>query len=229
MRFSFVTRRFIRPASAVFLAVGVVAGCSTDTLEITDPDVLNVGDYTTTAGATPLRLGVIADFQNVYGGNASLENMIVVTGNVSDELYSTDTFDGRLFPNQRAMNDNLPEMDTFYRNLHRVRAGATRTINVLRKVAPTPVPKVSRIVSGQSTAAPRQASPNRAQLASLASTTGRSSWGSSQSARGMRRQSGRLIASRAMRPSRSVGPGRPMPTRSARRSGSRAATASTTD
>jgi hypothetical protein len=145
MRFSFVTRRFIRPASAVFLAVGVVAGCSTDTLEITDPDVLNVGDYTTTAGATPLRLGVIQDFQNVYGGNASLENVIVVTGNVSDELYSTDTFDGRLFPNQRAMNDNLPELDNFYRNLHRVRAGATRTINVLRKVAPTPVQNIGEM------------------------------------------------------------------------------------
>ncbi len=145
MRFPFVTRRFIRPASAAFLAVGVAAGCSTDTLEITDPDVLNVGDYATTAGAGPLRLGVVADFQNVYSGNASLENMIVVTGNVSDELYSTDTFDGRLFPNQRAMNNNLPEMDTFYRNLHRVRAGATRTINVLRKVAPTPVQNIGEM------------------------------------------------------------------------------------
>ena len=36
------------------------------------------------------------------------------------------------------MNDNLPEMDTFYRNLHRARAGATRTIGVLKKVAPNP-------------------------------------------------------------------------------------------
>ncbi|MFN9205134.1 MAG: hypothetical protein ACK6DP_19005, partial [Gemmatimonas sp.] len=134
-----MTRRFIRPASAVFLAVGVAAGCTTDTLEITDPDVLNVEDYATTAGATPLRLGVIQDFQNVFSGNANLESMVVVTGNVSDEMYSTDTFDDRLFPNQRAMNDNLPAMDGFYRNLHRARSGATRTINVLRRVAPTPV------------------------------------------------------------------------------------------
>lgn len=145
MRFPFVTRRFIRPASAAFLAVGVAAGCTTDTLEITDPDVLNVEDYATTAGATPLRLGVIQDFQNVFSGNANLENMIVVTGNVSDEMYSTDTFDDRLFPNQRAMNDNLPAMDGFYRNLHRARSGATRTINVLRLVAPTPVQNIGEM------------------------------------------------------------------------------------
>lgn len=145
MRFPFVTRRFIRPASAAFLAVGVAAGCTTDTLEITDPDVLNVEDYATTAGATPLRLGVIQDFQNVFSGNANLENMIVVTGNVSDEMYSTDTFDDRLFPNQRAMNDNLPAMDGFYRNLHRARSGATRTINVLRRVAPTPVQNIGEM------------------------------------------------------------------------------------
>ncbi|MCE2899999.1 MAG: hypothetical protein ACK5XT_09570 [Gemmatimonas sp.] len=140
-----MTRRLIRPASAVFLAVGVAAGCTTDTLEITDPDVLNVEDYATTAGATPLRLGVIQDFQNVFSGNANLESMVVVTGNVSDEMYSTDTFDDRLFPNQRAMNDNLPAMDGFYRNLHRARSGATRTINVLRRVAPTPVQNIGEM------------------------------------------------------------------------------------
>jgi hypothetical protein len=145
MQFPHVTRRLIRPASAVFLAVGVAAGCTTDTLEITDPDVLNVEDYATTAGATPLRLGVIQDFQNVFSGNANLESMVVVTGNVSDEMYSTDTFDDRLFPNQRAMNDNLPAMDGFYRNLHRARSGATRTINVLRRVAPTPVQNIGEM------------------------------------------------------------------------------------
>jgi hypothetical protein len=145
MRFPYVTRRYFRPASAVFLAVGVAAGCSTSTLEITDPDVLNVEDYATTAGATPLRLGVIQDFQNVFSGNAALENFIVVTGNVSDEMYSTDTFDDRLFPNQRAMNDNLPAMDAFYRNLHRARSGATRTITVLRRVAPTPVQNIGEM------------------------------------------------------------------------------------
>jgi hypothetical protein len=145
MRPFHVTRRPARAAGAALLAVGLLGGCSTSTLEITDPDVLNVTDYTTAAGATPLRLGVIQDFQNVYSGNANLENVIVVSGNVSDEMYSTDTFDDRLFPNQRAMNENLPALDGFYRNMHRARSGASRAIAVLKKVAPTPAQNIGEL------------------------------------------------------------------------------------
>jgi hypothetical protein len=145
MRPFHVTRRPARAAGAALLAVGLLGGCSTSTLEITDPDVLNVADYATAAGAAPLRLGVIQDFQNVYSGNASLENVIVVSGNVSDEMYSTDTFDDRLFPNQRAMNENLPALDGFYRNMHRARSGASRAIAVLKKVAPTPVQNIGEL------------------------------------------------------------------------------------
>ena len=145
MRQTSVTRRFVRSAGSSLLAVGLLAACSTSTLEIVDPDVLNVADYETAAGAGPLRLGVIQDFQNVYSGNASLESVIVVSGNVSDEMYSTDTFDDRLFPNQRAMNENLPALDGFYRNMHRARAGASRAIGVLKKVAPTPVQNIGEL------------------------------------------------------------------------------------
>jgi hypothetical protein len=145
MRPFHVTRRPARAAGAALLAAGLLGGCSTSTLEINDPDVLNVTDYTTAAGATPLRLGVIQDFQNVYSGNASLENVIVVSGNVSDEMYSTDTFDDRLFPNQRAMNENLPALDGFYRNMHRARSGASRAIAVLKKVAPTPAQNIGEL------------------------------------------------------------------------------------
>jgi hypothetical protein len=145
MQFSFVTRRVIRPASAVLLACGVAAGCSSSTLEITDPDVLNVSDYQTVAGATPLRLGALQDFQNVFAGNLSIENVVIVTANISDEIYSTDTFDDRLFPNQRAMVENLPAMDGFYRNLHRAREGATQAILVLQKFAPTPVQNIGEL------------------------------------------------------------------------------------
>jgi hypothetical protein len=145
MRPFHVTRHPARAAGAALLAAGLLGGCSTSTLEITDPDVLNVADYTTAAGAAPLRLGVVQDFQNVFSGNASLENVIVVSGNVSDEMYSTDTFDDRLFPNQRAMNENLPALDGFYRNMHRARSGASRAITVLKKVAPTPVQNIGEL------------------------------------------------------------------------------------
>ena len=78
----------------------------------------------------------------------------------------------------------------------------------------------------QPRAAPSQASPTMAQLASLANVTDRSTCGSSQSAKGTSSQPSRLIANRATRPAASVGPGRPMPTRPARPSGSSRAMAS---
>jgi hypothetical protein len=71
--------------------------------------------------------------------------VIVVSGNIADEMYSTDTFDDRLFPNQRAMNENLPALDGFYRNMHRSRSGAARAITVLKKVAPTPVQNIGEL------------------------------------------------------------------------------------
>src|SRR5262245_37428443 len=46
------------------IALSVVAGlgCSTEQLTAnTDPDILNVEDYNTPAGATPLRIGVIGN------------------------------------------------------------------------------------------------------------------------------------------------------------------------
>ena len=137
MAYPALARRVVRPAIAFLLAAGVAAGCSTDTLlDITDPDVLNVDAYATAAGADPLRFGVIQDFQNVFAGNFNLESVVVASGNMADEMYSTDTFDDRLFVNARTMNANLPAMDALYRNLHRSRAGAERAIGVLERVVP---------------------------------------------------------------------------------------------
>ena len=91
---------------------------------------------------------------------------------------------------------------------------------------PTPVPRVSSTTSRLPRAAPHQASPSRAQLPSLPRVTRRCNWGSSQSARGTFCQPGKLMQTRATRPAASIGPGNPMPTRSARRSGSSCCTAS---
>ena len=50
-------------AVAAFALAVTAAGCTKDSLlKVTDPDILSPGDYTTPAGATPLRVGVIADF-----------------------------------------------------------------------------------------------------------------------------------------------------------------------
>jgi hypothetical protein len=121
--------------AAAMLATGFVGACSADTvLDVVDPDVLNVGDFASPAGANPLRFGVIQDFAIAFSG--SQDGFIVMTGNLADEIYSTDTFDDRLLPNARRTNENLPALDGTYRNLHRARSGASRTIGILREFTP---------------------------------------------------------------------------------------------
>ncbi len=125
-------------------AAGFISACSLDSvLDVTDPDVLNVGDFNSPAGANPLRLGVIQDFTVAFSGTQ--DGFVVMTGNMADEIYSTDTFDDRLLPNARRTNENLPNLDGTYRNLHRARSGASRTIRVLQEFAPTPAVNIGEV------------------------------------------------------------------------------------
>ncbi|AMW05276.1 hypothetical protein GEMMAAP_11650 [Gemmatimonas phototrophica] len=116
-------------------AIGVMGCNMSSALDITDPDVLNIGDYASPAGANPVRLGVLQDFAVVFSGTQ--DGLVVLSGNMADEIYSTDTFDDRLFPNQRTTNEQLASVENTFRNLHRVRAGATRVIPILQEFAPT--------------------------------------------------------------------------------------------
>jgi hypothetical protein len=138
--------RSARPwrVAAAMLATGFISACSVDTLlEVTDPDVLNVGDFNSAAGANPLRFGVIGDFGVAFSGTQ--DGFIVQTGNMADEIYSVDTFDDRLLPNARRTNENLPALDGTYRDLHRARSGASRTITILEEFAPTPAANVGEM------------------------------------------------------------------------------------
>jgi len=118
-------------------AIAVAFGCRTsEVLEVVDPDVLNVDDYKTAAGAGPLRNGVISDWQFVFAG--STDGIVVSTGNMADEIRSTDTFEDRLSVSSRTMIENNPAMEGTYRALHKVRSGAARAIIILQEVAPEP-------------------------------------------------------------------------------------------
>jgi len=138
--------RSARPwrVAAAMLATGFLGACSVDTLlDVTDPDVLNVGDFNSAAGANPLRFGVIGDFGVAFSGTQ--DGFVVMTGNMADEIYSVDTFDDRLLPNARRTNENLPALDGTYRNLHRARSGASRTIGILEEFAPTPAANIGEV------------------------------------------------------------------------------------
>ena len=133
-----MTAQPLRLAAAVALCAGALAGCKTDTiLEVTDPDVLDVAAFSTPAGAAGLRIGVLSDFTQALG-SGTVDNFIVVGGNLADELIATDTFDDRLTVNSRRSVEINPNMETPYRNMHRARAGAARAAIILAQTAPTP-------------------------------------------------------------------------------------------
>jgi hypothetical protein len=113
------------------------AGCKKDSLlQVTDPDILNTGDYATPAGATPLRVGVIANFTSAFDG--STDSFVTMTGNLADELLASDTFDGRLTINARKSVETNSEMEGVYRTMQRARTAASRAAGILATTAPTP-------------------------------------------------------------------------------------------
>jgi hypothetical protein len=136
------TRAF--STAALALTAVAAAGCNKDKLlQITDPDVLNVADYNTPAGADPLRFGVIRDFTTAFDGNT--DSFATITGNMADELLASDTFDGRLTINARRSVEVNSEMETAYRNMQRARAGAARAISIISVSKPTPTFNVGQL------------------------------------------------------------------------------------
>jgi hypothetical protein len=120
------------------LAVAAAAGCKKDALlDVTDPDVLNPAEYTTPAGAVPLRIGVIANFTSAFDGGT--DSFVTITGNLADELLASDTFDGRLTINARKSVEINTEMEAVYRAMQRARTAAARAAATLAVSAPTPL------------------------------------------------------------------------------------------
>jgi hypothetical protein len=136
MSFSSKTRTRFYAGAALAIAA-TAAGCKKDSLlQVTDPDILNTGDYSTPAGATPLRVGVIANFTSAFDGGT--DSFVTATGNLADELLASDTFDGRLTINARKSVENNSEMEAVYRAMQRARTAAARAAGILATTAPTP-------------------------------------------------------------------------------------------
>jgi hypothetical protein len=133
-----------RALATVSIAAVTVTGCTPDQiLDVTDPDILNVSDYTTAAGANALRVGALSDFQAAFTG--SIDGIIVSTGNMADEIRSTDTFEDRLSVSSRTMIENNPALLGTYRTMHRARSGASQAIRVHRAVAPEPATNIAEL------------------------------------------------------------------------------------
>lgn len=124
--------------AATIACAAIVVGCKKDELlQVTDPDIQDPGAFSTPAGATPLRVGVIADFASAFDGGT--DSYVTMSGNLADELLASDTFDGRLTINARKSVETNSEMESVYRTMQRTRTGAARAAATLATTAPTPL------------------------------------------------------------------------------------------
>lgn len=122
-------------AGAVALATAF-AGCkSSEVLSVSTPDYLSVEAYSKPGGVDPLRFGVLSDFALAYDG--STDGFTIVSGDLADEITTTDTFDGRLTVNARKTVEINTEMEAEYRRMHQAHLGAATAAQIIATAAPT--------------------------------------------------------------------------------------------
>ena len=135
MRFFNSARRMIRPVGTMAAALAV-AGCSTDILSVPTPDVISEGAIGGSLGVTTLRNGALQDFIVAYSGTQ--DGFVVVSGNLGDELQTTDTFADRYNVDGRNSNEVLGgAVNTTYNQLQLARAGLTSSIEKWIAIKPT--------------------------------------------------------------------------------------------
>jgi hypothetical protein len=135
MSFFFSARRALRPAGALAAAM-TLASCSNDILKVGTPDVISADVLGGSLGATTLRNGAIQDFTQSFSG--SIDAYAIVSGNLGDEIQTSDTFADRYNTDQRNQSELVGgAINTTYNNLQLARSGLTSAIQLWTKVKPT--------------------------------------------------------------------------------------------
>ncbi len=128
MSFISTARRVIRPAGTLAAAAFALAGCSNDILDVGTPDVLAADVLGGSLGATTLRNGALQDFVVSFSGTQ--DGFLMSTGNMSDEIQTSDTFADRYRTDARRQDEILGgAVNTLYNNLQLARTGLTSAIS----------------------------------------------------------------------------------------------------
>lgn len=131
MSFYSTARRALRPVGTLAAAFAL-ASCSNDILNVGTPDVLSSDVLGGPLGATTLRNGAQQDF--VVGFSGTQDGFLVSTGNLADEIQTSDTFADRYFTDGRKQNEVLGgATNTMYNGLHLARTGLTAAIQAWTK------------------------------------------------------------------------------------------------
>ncbi len=97
--------RNARRAAGPLVAALTMIGCSSKILGVDTPDVLSQSALGGSLGATTIRNGAMQDFTVNFSGNQ--DGFVVSTGNMADEVQTSDTFADRYFTDGRRQTEVL--------------------------------------------------------------------------------------------------------------------------
>jgi hypothetical protein len=120
------------------LFVGVVGCKPDDILSVDDIDVAQPASVADSSALPALLAGAIGDFGNAYDGGGDF-NQITLAGELSDELYNTETFPTRIEVDQRRQQTTNGSLRDLFYATHQARASAQRAAEAYAKFAPTAV------------------------------------------------------------------------------------------
>ncbi len=124
---SYLNARRVRTLVSSVAAAVAMVGCSSKILGVDTPDVLSATALSGSLGATTIRNGALQDFTVTFSG--SQDGFIVSTGNMGDEVQTSDTFADRYFTDGRRQTDVLGgATNSTYNGLHLARADLTSAI-----------------------------------------------------------------------------------------------------
>jgi starch-binding outer membrane protein, SusD/RagB family len=135
--------RYLRALSLIGLAaLAPLHGCNSSILDVTNPDIIPI--VNSASGALALKNGVVLRLEQVtagIGGNGP-DNLFIYGGLLADEYRSGDTFVQRNDMDQRRWDPTNTFLAGPFRDLNRVRVGATSAISALRQYSPTPASNI---------------------------------------------------------------------------------------
>ena len=135
MRYHSMARHTVGLAGSLAAAL-VMVGCSSKILGVDTPDVLSSGALGGSLGATTLRNGALQDFAVAFSGTQ--DGFLVSTGNMADEIQTSDTFADRYFTDGRRQTELLGgATNAMYNSLHLARSDLGSSIIAWTKVKST--------------------------------------------------------------------------------------------
>jgi hypothetical protein len=130
-------RDVVRATALTAFAVGALAGtaCSpTETLQVTDPDIINPSEVQSAAGANAVRLGAISRFTSATSGGGEF---FMLSGLFADEWINGDSFIARQEIDQRIITPQNGFLTDANRAMYRARLAAEQAAELLEEYSPT--------------------------------------------------------------------------------------------